>query len=384
MHNMTNKILFLGLHNSAKSGVVRVQKELTKALQKRNYFVDNLAIPSDSSVLKSGHELNTNQGEIIKLNNIEDFFKKIEQQKPYDIIHSHSWAWAPLMKKEYSIDKIIDQITKKHEAPKIIHTIHSFIEEEYPYHKSLIGLADITTILSSAKEEELKQKTYGEKTNYTVIPNMVLNTKPSNKLVRELKQKINPENEKILLYVGRLEKEKGIYEFSNAISEIYKTNKDFKVLIVGASSNGNQCEEKMKKILTKPIQDNKIIFTGWVPEKEISLYQQISDLQITPSYTEAFNLSIPQGILNDCTQAISNIPTLQEIYNLDSNLPLALSFLPKNTNSLIKTIKTFLHDPAQYDALKKRAKLEINNNYSEEKIVQQYINIYNQILNSKK
>ncbi len=196
--------------------------------------------------------------------------------------------------KDFAIDNIIQNI-QKDKKPGIAHTFHSFIEKEYPFQKRMTETADITTLLNKAKEAEFKK--YFTNTPYEIIPNMVNSHHNKEEELLNLKNELAPNGEKILLYVGRLEKEKGIYSLAHSINELYKTEKNIKVVIVGSHTKiSTEHVTKMKEILRKPINDNKIKFTGWISEEQVSAYQQVGDLQIAPSYTEAFSLAMAKGI----------------------------------------------------------------------------------------
>lgn len=102
-----------------------------------------------------------------------------------------------------------------------------------------------------------------------------------------LRQKYQIENnQKILLFTGRLSKEKGIKELLEAISMI-KT-KDFKLLIVGSFFFGTQIkndfENELKGLIEK-VKEN-VVFTGYVPYEEIQKIYAIADIAVLPSIWE--------------------------------------------------------------------------------------------------
>lgn len=100
----------------------------------------------------------------------------------------------------------------------------------------------------------------------------------------ELRKKYNIEkDEKILLFTGRLNKEKGIKELLEAISMINESN--FKLLIVGSfffdTKIKNDFEEELEKIINN-IKE-KVIFTGYVPYEQIQKIYSIADIAVLPS-----------------------------------------------------------------------------------------------------
>lgn len=102
-----------------------------------------------------------------------------------------------------------------------------------------------------------------------------------------LEKKYNiPQNKKIILFVGRLCKEKGIEEVIKAISLLKR--EDTILLIVGANfySSGivSPYEEKLKE-LSKKIQ-KKVYFTGYIDYKEIVFLYNLADIVVLPSMWE--------------------------------------------------------------------------------------------------
>lgn len=86
-----------------------------------------------------------------------------------------------------------------------------------------------------------------------------------------------------LLFVGRLVPYKGADMLIEAISNLTDDIKNkIKLTIVGDGSERNSLEAKVKKFNL----ENKVIFTGWLPQKEIIKYYQNSDIFCFPSIRE--------------------------------------------------------------------------------------------------
>lgn len=95
-----------------------------------------------------------------------------------------------------------------------------------------------------------------------------------------------PKDNKIILFVGRISKEKGILELIEAFEKI-KNNK-ITLLIAGSHNFGSSevsdfsilIEEKIKKL------GDKVVFTGYVEHSNIWKYYKLCDLAILPSIWE--------------------------------------------------------------------------------------------------
>jgi glycosyltransferase involved in cell wall biosynthesis len=105
--------------------------------------------------------------------------------------------------------------------------------------------------------------------------------------VNLLKGKLNiPMKNKIILYIGRIVKEKGVVELLDSFNKI--DCNDVTLLIVGSSCFGNKTNTKYEKIVNKKIQASKkqIIFTGFINQEDLYKYYSISDVSVIPSKFE--------------------------------------------------------------------------------------------------
>ena len=93
------------------------------------------------------------------------------------------------------------------------------------------------------------------------------------------------ESDFVMIYSGRINKEKGVSELIDAMI-LLKNYSKIKLMIIGGSFFGNTkhddafiCSLKEK---TKTIE-NKIIFTGFIPYEDMPSYLQLADIAVIPS-----------------------------------------------------------------------------------------------------
>ena len=93
------------------------------------------------------------------------------------------------------------------------------------------------------------------------------------------------EDDFVMIYSGRINKEKGVSELIDAMIMLNDYPK-IKLMIIGGSFFGNtkhddayigSLKEKTKKI------ENKIIFTGFIPYEDMPNYLQLADVAVIPS-----------------------------------------------------------------------------------------------------
>ena len=102
----------------------------------------------------------------------------------------------------------------------------------------------------------------------------------------------------VIVYSGRLTKEKGILELIQAIRQLNRSN--IKLLIIGANAYGtNQKTTKFIQNLQNEalkIKD-RVIFTGFVDYHDVPSYLKMADIAVVPSmWEEPFGLTVVEAM----------------------------------------------------------------------------------------
>lgn len=115
-----------------------------------------------------------------------------------------------------------------------------------------------------------------------------ITTEEKENLIKEYKL----ENKKLLIYVGRIAKEKNIDEIIKYYSEISMQIHNLKLMIVG----GGPYLDKLKELVDNlGIADN-VIFTGMVDPNDIYKYYQIGHIFVTSSKSETQGLTYIEAL----------------------------------------------------------------------------------------
>ncbi len=97
---------------------------------------------------------------------------------------------------------------------------------------------------------------------------------------------------KYILFVGRPEKDKGIFNILNVLPELIDSYKDIHLLIVG---NGPYEEEVNRAVIDSGLQDY-ISFEGSIPHDSLKFYYNIADVFLIPSYAEGLPNVIQEAV----------------------------------------------------------------------------------------
>lgn len=107
--------------------------------------------------------------------------------------------------------------------------------------------------------------------NVYLVNNFIMQNKKKPKILK---------NNKKILYVGKLEKNKGIIELLESMIDVIKVIPNTKLSILGKGS----IEKKLKGFVTKNNMQNNIEFCGWINKTD--KYYENSNLVVVPSLTE--------------------------------------------------------------------------------------------------
>jgi glycosyltransferase involved in cell wall biosynthesis len=109
-------------------------------------------------------------------------------------------------------------------------------------------------------------------------------------------EKYNLKNSKIILFGGRISTAKGAFQIIKSLPQIVKSISNVKLLVAGNKNNYTQNLVKMAEDLGVK---NRIIFTGWLNKKNMSIVNIIADVCAMPSiYFEPFGMMALEAMMS--------------------------------------------------------------------------------------
>lgn len=132
----------------------------------------------------------------------------------------------------------------------------------------------------------------------------------------EIKSEVGiSKNDKLLLFVGRMEEYKKPLEFIELIKYISKKSSEYKGIMIGNGSLKDTVIEKIKEYKL----ENVILLIDKVSNKEIHKYYKISDAFINLNNNEIFGMSILEAMYQGCPVVAHNAPGPNFIINSGEN-----------------------------------------------------------------
>ncbi len=289
----------------------------------------------------------------------------IAEEGKFDVIHAHDWLVAyaaKTLKNSYNIP--------------IVATIHAteagrnsgIHDEQQRYINDtewmLTYEASEVVVNSNYMKGEL-QRLFGlpyEKIN--VVPNGV-NLNLFNGIERDysFRRRFAMDNEKIILFMGRLVYEKGIQHLIAAMPKILNGYHDSKLVICG---KGGMIDELRAQVDAMGIS-NKVYFAGYLNGKDVQRMYKCADIAVFPSTYEPFGIVALEAMLSENPIVVSDIGGLNEIVQHREN---GMKSYAGNPNSIADSILELLYDYKLCSEITKRAKNKVRNEYNWSKIAQ--------------
>lgn len=230
---------------------------------------------------------------------------KIIKSWNLDVIHTHT---------EFAVGTFARLIAKQYNIP-LVHTYHTMYEE-YIYYitkgyfdgasKKLVEyltlfLCDKTVeelIVPTKKTYDLFKEKYKVKRDVHIIPSGIDVTRFYKENVdllsiKSLKKELNIKNDDfVILFVGRIAKEKSIDFLIKNLKAILKKVPKARMIIVGDGPDMNE----LALLVRENKLDKHVTFTGKVPWSEIPKYYQLANVFVTASKTETQGLTVIEAM----------------------------------------------------------------------------------------
>ena len=295
----------------------------------------------------------------------------IANGEKFDVIHAHDWLVAysaKTLKQSYNIPLISTiHATEAGRNSGIHDEVQRYINDT----EWLLTYESSEVIVNSNYMKCELQRLFGlpfEKIN--VVPNGI-NINNFNGIERdyEFRRQYAMDNEKIILYVGRLVYEKGVQNLISAMPKILNGYNDSKLVIVG---KGGMYDELKNQANAMGIA-NKVYFTGYLNSKQVQKMYKCADVAVFPSTYEPFGIVALEAMLAGVPAVVSDVGGLDEIINHGID---GMKSYAGNSNSIADSVLTLLYDHKLCANISKNAKSKVKEQFNWNKIAQDTHFIY--------
>ena len=326
------------------------------------YRVDNYLI-RPTSFIDWIMQLNFNM--ITKANEL------ISKMGKFDVIHAHDWLVAysaKSIKESYNIPLISTiHATESGRNSGIHDETQRYINDS----EWMLTYESSEVIVNSNFMKNEVQRLFGlpyDKIN--VIPNGVNLQLFSNvNIDYDFRRQYAMDNEKIILYVGRLVYEKGIQNLIAAMPKVLDRYHDSKLIICG---KGGMIDELRQQVKYLGI-DNKIYFAGYCDSKKMQKMYKCADVAVFPSTYEPFGIVAIESMLSGTPTIVSDVGGLNEIIEHGVT---GMKSYAGNANSIADSVLALLFDSKLCANISQNAIKKVKENYNWSKITDSTYYVY--------
>ncbi len=301
----------------------------------------------------------------LNFNMISKATEVINKKGKFDIIHAHDWLVAYAAKTlKNSFDIPITATIHATESGRNS-GIHDDMQRYINDTEWMLTYEATEVIVNSNFMKCELQRLFGlpfEKID--VIPNGISQTIYNGvEKDYEFRRRFARDNEKIILFTGRLVYEKGIQNLIAAMPKILNGYNDSKLIICG---KGGMLDELREQVNYLGI-NNKVYFTGQMNRKDLCKMYKCADIAVFPSTYEPFGVVAIEAMSAGIPIVVSDVGGLNEIVEHGVN---GMKSYAGNSNSLADSILSLLYNPDLCERIVKNAKQKVKEVYNWQKIAQ--------------
>ena len=193
----------------------------------------------------------------------------------------------------------------------------------------------------------------------------------------DLRRQYAMDNEKIILYVGRLVYEKGVQNLIGAMPKILENYHDSKLVICG---RGGMMDELKQEAHNLGI-DEKVYFVGYCDAAKVQKMYINADIAVFPSTYEPFGIVALEGMLSGTPTVVSDVGGLNEIVEHGVT---GMKSYAGNSNSIADSVLALLYDQELCNRVSSNAIEVVKEKYNWNVIAQSTFKTYEKAISKSK
>lgn len=286
----------------------------------------------------------------------------------FDILHFHE-PWVPMLSRQVlSRSKAVNVATFHAKMPENVMS-RTFTKVVAPYTKSILKYLHEMTAVSEAAADYIRELTDRP---VTIIPNGInldhFTKKPAAlKAEKDFKDSKSSQGQTIL-YVGRLERRKGVNYLIKAFQLLQEKNEDISLVLAGDGPDREKLEEMVHDLGLRNVH-----FLGFVSEDEKIRLLHSADLFCAPAiYGESFGIVLLEAMASGLVTVAANNPGYSSVMQGLGALSLVN---PRDTVEFARRLDLLLREDSLRTMWQNWAKVYVKQ-FSYKRIVDQYEGLY--------
>ncbi|TAH52799.1 MAG: glycosyltransferase family 1 protein [Chloroflexota bacterium] len=184
-------------------------------------------------------------------------------------------------------------------------------------------------------------------------------------------------DEKIIFYVGRMQREKGVHLLVEAAYRVLEHGARVKFILAG---KGGLLDSLRRRVAELELQDF-ILLTGYVDDEVRDQLFCVADLAVFPSLYEPFGIVALEAMAAQCPVIVTDVGGLGEV--VDNHIT-GIKIPHNNLDALVDSIEYMLRNPQQAREYADHAYAVVRHEYTWEHIARETIHLYDEIIRARK
>ncbi len=301
----------------------------------------------------------------------------------------------PIVHTNYWLSAWVGMELKQRQGVKLVHTYHSLGAVKYraiqnvpaiastrlAVEKRCLETADLT-VATSPQEKIHMERLVSTEGNISIIP-CGTDIKRFGSLDRNIaRQALGiPADSKVVLYVGRFDRRKGIETLVRAVEKSqFKDQGDLRLIIGGGSRPGESDgieRDRIEGIVNELGLPTITSFPGQLGDTNLHLYYAAADVCVVPSHYEPFGLVAIEAMASQTPVVASQVGGLQFTVVPEETGLLAP---PQDETAFAQAIDRILADPGWRNELGAKGRQRVKRFFSWESVASQLTDGYKQLL----
>lgn len=278
---------------------------------------------------------------------------------------------------------------KKFKKPYIISPRGNFMQEPLKFRslkkkiyvnliekRNLTGASAIHFTVEKEKEDYLKLGLPLKKA--VIVPNSIDIENGISIISGDFRKKNEiSEDAKIIIFMGRLHKIKGLDTLIPAFAEVVKKEPKAVLVIVGPDERNYKKEIELE-IGNRKLEINKnVVFTGILMGDNKKMVYKESDVFVLPSYSENFGMAVVEAMVAGLPVVITKgVGIAKEVEAAGAGL-----VVEKDVDQVSEAILKILNNPDLAKKMGEAGRKLVEAEFSSEKVAEKWIREYDKILN---
>ena len=314
----------------------------------------NIVLLGSSTDFKSPFHTTTQVSVSVKI----DVLQKTLDAYQFDILHFHE-PWVPIVSRQILAKSGAKNVATFH--AKLPDTIMSRTIEKVitPYTRSILKYLDSYTAVSDAAAEYVQTLTDAP---INIIPNGIDLSRYT--ASREVSK------DKNILYIGRLEKRKGVKYLIKAYRTLAQEHPDVSLVIAGDGPDREKLEELADDL-------PNVVFLGYISDdKKLQLLNSATVFCSPALFGESFGIVLLEAMACNVPTLAGDNPGYRSVLKPQVDVSLVN---PKHTHEFAQKLEALLFDEALRKQWKQWAQQYVSQ-FAYDKVVDQYEALYKELV----